>query len=169
MDRIAYINANQSAVLKPVIDRLVFTYKDPEKEFGSLLAEYALQEVEAGGEFYPASAFGTAAIKYKAAVNFTPPCGGSVLIQACPKSKKLKHDVRVEIKGMACCASGLASLKAKLEGLFKPVPWWEFTWSNFLKTSCVTAIDVAVDVVCLRLDEMDVHGPSLGGQGWWFS
>ena len=158
----------QVAVLKPVIDKVSIVYKmggsDPDLMPG--LVEGLLLDAEDKTDFKSAGHIQTGAVTYKASVKLVvPPNGEEVLLQAGPKKAGLAHDLRLEFNPSRLGSAGMAFLKEKLEDVLLGA----VSFSHILATGRVTRLDIAVDLVGIRIDALDIQYKGEGKAHWYFS
>ena len=159
--------AGRVAVLKPIIDKVSIVYKvggsDPDLMPG--LIQGLLLDAEDKADFKSAGHVQTGKVTYKASVNLVvPPNGEEVLIQAGPK-KSTAHDLRLEFNPARLGPAGMAFLKDKLEGVLLGA----LSFSHILATGRVTRLDIAVDLVGIRIDALDIQYKGEGKSHWYFS
>ena len=156
------------AVLKPVVDKVSITYKmdgsDP--TLMPALVEALLLEAEQKVHFKSAGQFQTGAVQYKASVKLVvPPDGEEVLVQAGPKKPGLAHDLRLEFNPSRLGPAGTAFLKKQLEAVLVDA----LDFSHVVATGTVTRLDIAVDVVGIRISDLDVRFLGEGKSHWYYS
>jgi hypothetical protein len=151
------------AVLKPVLDKISIAYfiDDPDL----LGAVYdGLKHDVADGKFKNAPQFKTGAVKYKASVNLIV-SGEPILIQAGPTKKGIAHNFRLEFNPHKLSGPGIAVLKDELESLIGE----GLTYTDIITKGQVTRLDIAVDLVGVRIDDLDIRISDKGKSHWYHS
>jgi hypothetical protein len=154
------------AVLKPFIDKITILSK-----IGDPIAKKALiqgfnGDAEDGGKYSSASTFKTGNVSYESSVLLAVPASGHrVLIQVGPKKKDTAHDLRLEFNPAALGEAGMAYLKYELEN--QVVGALDF--KHIMETGSVSRVDIAVDVVGIRIDALDIRYLGKGKSHWYFS
>jgi hypothetical protein len=158
---------NQVAVLNPFIDKISITYKISDNDGKRAIIEALMGAVEEKGPFTAAPTFKSGKTTYKASVHLiVPPHGHKVLIQVGPKKQKgLTHNFRMEFNPRALGVEGIAFLKSQLEDLVIGA----LSYGHILFHGTVTGIDIAVDLVGVRIDDLDIRIGPPGKSHWYFS
>ena len=160
------------AVLKPFIDKITITHKIADKELTAALVESLLQEADKEqGHFKKAAQFKSGAVSYRASVNLiVPPGDAQVLIQAGPKKKGITHALRLEFNPSRLGKPGIAFLKTQIESLVSgPLVSDDLSFDDIIAKGTVTRVDIAVDVVGIRVDKLDVRFLGDGKSHWYYS
>jgi hypothetical protein len=160
------------AVLKPFIDKITITYKIADEELVATLVQSLLQEADKEqGHFKKAAQFKSGAVSYKASVNLiVPPGDAQVLIQAGPKKKGITHALRLEFNLRGLGKQGIAFLKSQLESLvLGPIISDGLHFDDIIANGTVTRVDIAVDLVGIRVDQLDVRFLGQGKSHWYYS
>ena len=153
------------AITKPFIDKIAITYKISDKDLTAVVIQNLLQETEQEqGHFTNAAQFKSGAASYKASVNLNaPPGDAQVLIQAGPKKPGVTHGLRLEFNPRRLGKLGIAFLKSQLESLVLD----GLNFAKIIAEGTVTKLDIAVDLVGIRVDQLDVRF-SGGGKSQWY-
>jgi hypothetical protein len=160
------------AVLKPFIDKITITHKIADEELVKTLVESLLQEADKEqGHFKKAAQFKSGAVSYKASVSLiVPPGDAQVLLQAGPKKKGTAHALRLEFNPRRLGKPGIAFLKSQIECLaLGPVVSDDLSFDDIIAKGTVTRVDIAVDVVGIRVDQLDVRFLGDGKSHWYHS
>ena len=160
------------AVLKPIIDKITITHKIADNELTAALVESLLQEADKEqGHFKKAAQFKSGAVSYRASVNLiVPPGDAQVLIQAGPKKKGITHALRLEFNPSRLGKPGIAFLKTQIESLVTgPLVSDDLSFDDIIAKGTVTRVDIAVDVVGIRVDKLDVRFLGDGKSHWYYS
>ena len=160
------------AVLKPIIDKITITHKIADNELTAALVESLLQEADKEqGHFKKAAQFKSGAVSYRASVNLiVPPGDAHVLIQAGPKKKGITHALRLEFNPSRLGKPGIAFLKKQIESLVSgPLVSDDLSFDDIIAKGTVTRVDIAVDVVGIRVDKLDVRFLGDGKSHWYYS
>ena len=153
------------AVLHPIIDKISVTYQIADQDLKGAVIECLKLAVEEKGPFDAAQTFKSGAVTYEASVNLlVPPDNEKVLIQAGPQKIGLAHNLRLEFNPKLLGLNGIAFLKSQLEGLL--VDGLSFT--HIMLQGTVTRLDIAVDLVGIRIDDLDIRFFAGGKSHWYF-
>jgi hypothetical protein len=152
------------AVLKPILDKIAITYMINDQDLLESVYQGLKYDV-ADGKFKNATQFQTGAVKYKASVNLIV-SGEPVLIQAGPMKKTgLAHNFRLEFNPHKLAVSGIAVLKDELESLIGE----GLSYTDIITKGQVTRLDIAVDLVGVRIDDLDIRISAKGKSHWYYS
>ena len=86
-------------------------------------------------------------------------------MQAGPKKPGLKHDLRLEFNPTRLGLAGIAFLKSQLESLLVGA----LSYAHIMAAGTVTRLDIAVDVVGIRISDLDVRFMGEGKSHWYLS
>ncbi len=154
------------AVLKPFIDKISITYKIYDPDLRGAILEALLMKAEAGGNYSSSKTFKAGKVQYKASVQLSMPHNGAqALIQAIPKNKGLTHHLRLEFNPRALGAEGIGFLKSEIEDLQLE----GLNFDHIIQTGKVTGVDIAVDIVGIRINDLDIRYLDGGKSHWYFS
>lgn len=150
------------AILKPLIDRLSITYliKDPD------LLGAVIDSLLSPDEDLPIKSYKFASGKqlYKASVQLTAQSGERAYLQVGPKSPKIVgHSLRLEFNPAKLGPSGIEFLASVIENL---VPNG-LTFAKILAHGRITRVDLAIDVVGIKPDQLYVSS-SAGGTSHFY-
>lgn len=154
------------ALLNPFIDKISITYKIADEELKVAVIEALKLDVEEKTAFHSAKDFKTGGVPYAASVHLiVPPKGEKVLIQAGPKKMGLSHNLRLEFNPRALGPPGIAFLKSQLENLIVG----GLSYAHILLKGKVTRVDVAVDLIGIRIDHLDIQFLKASKSHWYYS
>jgi hypothetical protein len=99
-----------------------------------------------------------------------PPGDAQVLIQAGPKKKGITHALRLEFNPRRLGKQGITVLKSQLESLvLGPLVSDGLNFDDIIAKGTVTRVDIAVDLVGIRVDQLDVRFLGQGKSHWYYS
>jgi hypothetical protein len=88
-----------------------------------------------------------------------------VLVQAGPTKPGLKHNLRLEFNPTRLGPAGIAFLKSQIESLVVGA----LSYAHIMATGTVTRLDIAVDVVGIRISDLDVRFMGEGKSHWYYA